>query len=128
MQMPLVAVQHALPPAQLSIGMAVVVFSQFFVGALFLALGETVFSSSLTNALRTFAPDVSDELVNQAGATAVRHVVSKKQLPGVLLAYSKAIDHVFYLAAGLTVLTFVFAWGMGWKSVKKTKTVKPDGG
>lgn len=52
--------------------------------------------------------------------------MSRAQLPGVLDAYNKAINETFYLAAGASFATFVFAWGMGWKSVKKVKVVKPE--
>jgi hypothetical protein len=44
----------------------------------------------------------------------------------VLVAYNKAINEDFYLAAGASVVIFVAAWGMGWKSVKKGKVVKPE--
>ena len=45
-------------------------------------------------------------------------------LIGVLKAYSKSIDHVFYLAAASVAMTFVFCWGMGWRSIKKQKELQ----
>ena len=106
--------------------MSTVVFSQTFGGALFLALAETDFSSSLIKALYTFAPTVNPQAVIEAGALGFREVVSTGDLPGVLLAYNQAVIHTFYLGAGASVATFVFGWGLGWKSVKKPKVVKPE--
>lgn len=61
------------------------------------------------------------EVVVNAGATAVRSVVSLADLPGVLQAYMSAIDKVFYLSTGAAGGVFLFSWGMGWKSIKKAK-------
>lgn len=124
-QMPLVAVQTALPRDQASIGVALIMFAQTFGGALFLTFAETVFANGLTKAINTFAPNVSAKTVIGAGASAVRGVVPKVELAGVLLAYNQAVQQTFYLAAGAAAGTLVFCWGMGWKSVKKAKVVTP---
>lgn len=110
--------------------MAILVFCQTFGGALFLALAETDFTSSLKKALPIYAPNVSTETVIKAGATYVRTVVPKADLPGVLEAYNEAVSHTFYLAAAATVMLFFLAWGMGWKKVSKPKKkqVSSDGG
>lgn len=126
MQMPLVAIQTALPQEQISVGIALLIFAQGFGGALFLAFAETDFTNGLTKAIKAFAPNVSAETVIAAGASAVRDVVPKADLGGAFLAYNQAIQHVFYLAAGAAAATLVFCWGMGWKSVKKAKVAKPE--
>jgi hypothetical protein len=106
--------------------MSLVVFSQSFGGALFLAFAQTAFSNGLKDALPKFAPNVSAQAVIAAGATSIREVVSKADLDGVLLAYSHALSHVFYLAMGAAIGCFIFCWGMGWKSVKKAKAEKSE--
>ena len=118
---PIVAVQNALPAEMVSIGTALVVFAQSFGGALFLATGETDFASSLVKALPRHAPNVSAQTVLVAGATAFRDIVPKQELAGVVQAYNDAIVNTFYLATGGAAAVFFFAWGMGWKSVKKAK-------
>lgn len=84
------------------------------------------FTNGLTTSMKTFAPNVSAETVVAAGASAFRDVVPKAELGRVLLAYNQAIQQTFYLAAGAAAMTLVFCWGMGWKSVKKAKVVKPE--
>ena len=106
--------------------MALVMFAQTFGGALFLTFGETDFSNSLTKAINTFAPNVSAKAVNAAGASGVREVVTKSELPRVLLAYNQAVQHTFYLAAGAAAGTLIFCWGMGWNSIKKAKAEKTE--
>lgn len=53
-------------------------------------------------------------------------MVPKALLRGVLLAYDRAINRVFYLAAGSAAAGFAVCWGMGWKSVKKAKVVESE--
>lgn len=101
--------------------MALMIFCQQFGGSVFLAVASTTFSSSLSSALTKFAPAVNPKVVAAAGATGYRSVVSPADVPGVILAYSQAVNYVFYLGAGCAATCFVFAWGMGWKSVKKGK-------
>lgn len=102
--------------------MSILVFSQNFGGAIFLALAQLIFSHGLNSGLQEYAPSVSPEVVVNAGATAVRGVVSATDLPAVLKAYMVGVDRVFYLSTGGAGAVFLFSWGMGWKSVKKNKT------
>jgi hypothetical protein len=94
-------------------------FSQTFGGAIFLSFADTIFTNSLKSELPQYAPSVNPEVVIAAGATAIRNVVAKNELAGVLVAYGKSVDRVFYLTAGAAVGCFCFAWGMGWKDIRK---------
>ena len=60
-------------------------------------------------------------MVITAGATAFRGVIERSELAGVIMAYSKSVDRVFYLTAVGGCCCFCFAWGMGWKDVRKMK-------
>jgi len=121
MQMPLVAIQNAVEPKFASVTMSALVFCQNFGAALFLSFAQTTFSSGLKDALPHFAPGVNATLVINAGATGLIDVVDPSSLKDVILAYNRAINHVFYLAVGAGVAVFCFGSGMGWKSVKKAK-------
>lgn len=121
MQMPLIAVQNSLPPTMVSISMSLLSFSQTFGGAVFLTLGDTVFTNSLGTAIRTDAPGTVDPAaIVAAGATRIRQVVTDPtQLAGVLAAYSTSVDRVFYLTVGCACACFCCLWGMGWKDIRK---------
>jgi hypothetical protein len=95
LQQPVIAVQQTLEPSKISVGTAMVVFCQFFSGALFLALAETDLSSTLKSALVQNAPSVNAALLFEAGATGVRDIVTSDQLPGALEAYNRAITNMF---------------------------------
>ena len=106
--------------------MSIVIFAQGFGSALFVALGETIFSTGIKNALPKFAPTVNIQQVIDAGATHYRDVIEEEEITGVALAYCEALNHVFYLITGAGAMVFVFSLGMGWKSVKKAKAVKTE--
>lgn len=126
-QMPVVACQNVLPPAQIPVGMAVITFAQQFGGGLFLAFGQLVFSHGLVEGLGRFAPHVDAQRVIDAGATAVRDVVQKGDLGNVLEAYSLGVSRCFYLAAGCSAVTVFAAFGMGFGSVKKVDERNEEG-
>ncbi|KAE8443873.1 hypothetical protein EG329_001282 [Mollisiaceae sp. DMI_Dod_QoI] len=121
LQQPINAVQHTLDSSKMAVGTSMVVLSQFFGGALFLALAQTDFSSSLRSALTQYAPGVDATLISQVGAAGVRGAVTSAQLPGVLMAYNQAIRNTFYLGCASSGLAFVAAWGMGLKRIKMNK-------
>lgn len=72
-----------------------VLFGQFFGGGVFLALADTDLSSTLLSSIPEYAPGADVHSIITAGASGVRNVVTAEQLPGVILAYNKAIDNVF---------------------------------
>ncbi|KAF7587425.1 hypothetical protein BBP40_007244 [Aspergillus hancockii] len=41
------------------------------------------------------------------------------ELEGLLLAYSKSLNTVFYLLVAAAVVCFAAAWGMGWVDIRK---------
>ncbi len=125
-QMPIVAISNSLPPAQNSLGMSMVAFSQTFGGAIFLTVAETTFSAGLKSGLAKYAPGVSPLAVSTAGATGFRSQLPAAEVPGIISSYNLGVQEVFWLAAGCAVASFVAAWGLGWKSVKKPKVVQPE--
>ena len=123
-QIPIVAVQNNSAKEEVSIVTALVVFSQNFGGVLFLTLAQVIFSDRLRHGLVTYAPELNSEEIIVAGATAVRRVVPAASFPGVLLAYSKSVDSVFYLATGAAGGAFLFSFGMRWMNIKKGRDEK----
>jgi hypothetical protein len=128
LQMPVIAVQNTLPPDTVSISMSLLSFSQTFGGAVFLTVGGTIFTNSLSVILPTYAPGVDPEAVIAAGGTGLRQLISNpKLLAGVLIAYGKAVDRVFYLALGCACATFLSSLGMGWNDIRKKEEPLLDG-
>jgi hypothetical protein len=103
--------------------MALVMFSQSFLGAMFLSFGEVIFTNSLKTTIPIYAPSVDAQGVVDAGATGFRNIIGSDELIGVLIAYAKSVDRVFYLTASAGVVCFAASWGMGWKDIRKKKDV-----
>ncbi|KAL4908419.1 hypothetical protein BDW74DRAFT_100506 [Aspergillus multicolor] len=123
-QVPMIAIQNS-PIAKaddISTAMAIMTCAQTFGGAIFLAVGEVIFAQALRAKIPQYAPSVSVDRVIEVGATGFRDVVSVQDLPGVLMAYAGSIDRVFYLNVALSCVQFGFAWGVGWRSVKKKRS------
>ncbi|KAM3068059.1 hypothetical protein ACMFMG_011106 [Clarireedia jacksonii] len=125
-QMPLIAMQHNVAPDLIPIGTTLLMFCQYFGGTLSLSFTQTAFTTSLRNSIPKYAPGVNPAVVIQAGATEYRNVVSAADLPGVVKAYSVAINHAFYVATGLSAGIFIFVWGLGWKKLKAKEKKKSD--
>ncbi|KAI1616987.1 putative efflux pump antibiotic resistance protein [Exophiala viscosa] len=127
LQMPFVAVQNTLPASMVSISMSVLTFTQTLGGALLLTCGETIFTTSLRDTIPKYAKGVNPEVVVAAGATGISKVVTDPtELARVLVAYSKSIDRVFYLAVACSCADFLTGWGMGWKDIRKEKKKAAD--
>ena len=119
LQMPLVAIQNTLAPAQIPMAMSLIMFSQNFGGALFLGFSDTILTNSLRSLLKKDAPDVDIDAAVRAGAYRLRKVVPPASLPNVLKAYAGSVDRVFYMSAALAVGCFVVSWAMGWVDIRK---------
>lgn len=129
MQIGVIAIGAALPPKQVATGNAILIFSQNFLGAVFITIANTIFQESLTNNITANVPGVSPEDAIAAGgsASAVRALVPEGPLrDGVLNAYSDAFQNVFYLLVATCSIAFLCAFGMGWKDLRK-KADKKEG-
>lgn len=105
------------------------IFCQNFAGAIFVVVGEVIFTQQLVKQILSHAPSVSLEAALAAGASSssVRALVPEgsPELAGVLVAFSNSVDKVFYLLMGLCVAGFIAAFGMGWVDIRKNKK-KPE--
>jgi hypothetical protein len=115
------AVNAALPPDQIPIGIAIVTLFQYTGGSIFLSIDQAIFANSLRSSLETskFADQATIERILAVGATSLRSVVSPSQLSEVLVAYNKALTAPFYLACSAAAAAFAAALFIEWRSVKR---------
>ncbi|OSS47660.1 hypothetical protein B5807_07198 [Epicoccum nigrum] len=135
MQIPIVAVQNAVPAALIPIAMATLIFAQNLGIAVAVVASNAIFTQTLVAKVPLYAPSVSPAAVLAAGsgARAVRAVLppgpaGQRQLPGLLRAYSESLRNVFFFVAGLSVLAVGLGAGMGWRDVRRKKKVIDKGG
>lgn len=99
--------------------MAFIIFAQSLGPAIVLVLCNVVFNSSLKSQLRKEAPSINASEIIQAGATGFRAIVRPNELVDVLVAYSRSINHVFYLVTAVASVCLIVLWGMGWHDLRK---------
>jgi MFS family permease len=123
LQVPMTAVQTVLTPEDIPVGTAAVMFFQTLGGAIFIAVGQSVFQNGLILGIRTYAPDVDPSGIVSAGATETRHVLAAlgqlDQLDGVIQAYMRGLRDTYRVSLALMTAAFVAACFVEWKSVKK---------
>ncbi|KAK0821415.1 hypothetical protein LTR75_000890 [Friedmanniomyces endolithicus] len=121
-----IAVQNLVPAAQIPTAMAIVIFCQGMGGAVFLIVANAVFSNSLRHQLRLQSSEIGvapDAVVN-AGARGLRRLIPDgERLAIVLRAYTDSIDKVMYVGVGVACVAFAFAWGLGFKDIRKVKAM-----
>jgi hypothetical protein len=104
---------------------AIVMWSQFFGGAVFLAVAQAVFVSLLRSSLHIYAPSLDASVVIGAGATGYVSVVPQQYRHSVLQAYDRAITSTFYLGLAVTACALITCVGVGMLKVdvKKVREV-----
>jgi hypothetical protein len=120
-QIPFIAVQVVVDEKDMPTGNAIAIFFNTLGGALSVSIAQNIFSNTLVKQLPLLAPDVSIATVIQAGAAHLREVLTEAQLPGVLLAYDKAVTTAFILPIATAGIAGLASLGLEWKSVKGKK-------
>ncbi|KAI2629894.1 putative efflux pump [Hypoxylon sp. NC1633] len=120
MQQPLMAAQTVLDIKDVPTGTSVLVFVQTVGGALFVSVGQTVFTNKLVQELAGI-PGLDSSSVLNAGATNLVRTLPAELLPKVVLAYSDALTTAFIVGTALVAFTVFGSLTVEWKSVKGKK-------
>lgn len=121
MQQPMIAAQTVLTMDDIPVGSAIIIFFQTLGGALFISVGQNVFSNKLMEGIIARIPDVNPMIIQSAGATSLAKFFTPEQLPLVLQAYNEAITKSFVASVAMAVLAVFGGLGMEWVSVKGKK-------
>ncbi|KAI1746306.1 MFS general substrate transporter [Xylaria scruposa] len=128
-QLAVVAIQNALPAKQSQLGVSFLVFCQTFSAAVFVVVGNTIFTQSLINETIKQVPSISPADVLRAGgsADAIRSLVppGSPELAALLRVFSTAFDTVCYLMIALAGISVLASFGMGWVDTRKKPQEKP---
>jgi hypothetical protein len=112
----------------MAVAMAFLIFLQNLGTSIIIVLSNTIFTQTLTRAIREYAPSVPPQAALAAGSDprAVRALVAayEDELEGVLLAYSEGLRNIFYLLVGMSIVAVLLSLGMGWVDVRKKKEGK----
>ncbi|KAK1759802.1 MFS general substrate transporter [Echria macrotheca] len=123
-----IAIQNLIPAAQIPIAMGILIFFQNIGGAVWLVVAQTIFTSTLRDDVARLLPNINPDVVIGAGARSLRLLFQGAELHAVLEAYNTSISRTMYLGVALSVVSFFFSWGLGWKDVRiEKKKVQVDG-
>ncbi|KAI1186284.1 MFS general substrate transporter [Nemania serpens] len=121
LQQPLIAVQTVLDIKDVPVGTSVIAFMQTLGGALFVSVGNNVFTNKLIQELAKRVPSINPKLVLITGTTNLQKTVAKELLPEVIISYNNALTTAFTVATALAAVAIIGAVFMEWKSVKGKK-------
>lgn len=117
------AAQTVLKRSDVPVGVSVIMFTQQLGGALFISIGQNIFSNKLAQGL-TGIGGLQPSSVVSVGATELRQFVPVDKLEMVLGAYNHALVGVFRGALAMSCLGILGSASMEWKSVKREKMAK----
>jgi hypothetical protein len=123
MQQTLVAVQTVLPADDIAIGTAIMMFTQTLGGALFISVGQNVFTNQLIKNLANAVPDLDANLVLRTGATELKNAIPEQFIGGVLQAYNTTLNQTFYVSVACGAMSLIGAVFVEWKSMKGKQIV-----
>lgn len=117
-QQTLIAIQIVLPAEDVPIGTAIMMFTQTLGGALFISVGQTVFSNQLQKNLSIAVPDLDVGIVLRTGATELKNTLQPNYIAGVLYAYNQTLTQTFYVSVATASLSIAGAAFVQWKSMR----------
>lgn len=120
MQQPGLAAQTVLSKKDVSIGVALMFFSQSLGGAVFICVSQSVFSNHLADTLPSI-PGIDPAAIIAAGATELNRVVPAESLRAVLVVYNDSLQKSFITVVAVAAALVLPAAGMEWRSIKKNK-------
>ncbi|KAF8144970.1 putative efflux pump antibiotic resistance protein [Mycena galopus ATCC 62051] len=127
-QQPMLAAQAVLDLKDVPIGTSMIMFSQTLGGALFISIGQNVFTNKLVSGLISKVPGISPEVVLAAGATSLKDAVPAQFFSEVLLVYNDALVAAFYVAIAMASASLLGALVVEWKNIKGKKMEMAVGG
>ncbi|KAG8525237.1 uncharacterized protein KY384_008881 [Bacidia gigantensis] len=120
MQQGTIAAQTVLSRTDAPTGVALIMFCMQMGGAVFVSVGQNVFTNKLAQNVKGIA-GLDPDVVVKFGATELRDHVKPEVLGQVLVGYNGALVKCFEVALALACLAFLGAVGVEWRSCREAK-------
>ncbi|PLB54777.1 MFS transporter [Aspergillus steynii IBT 23096] len=125
LELPNIAVQTVLSEKDVSIGTSLVIFARSLGGAIFVSVGQNIFSNHIVSGMLVRVPELDPSVVLQAGATELQQILKQSGLREtdevlalILEIYNDAIVRTFVIALILACISILGAIGVEWRTVK----------
>ncbi|KAI9702669.1 MAG: hypothetical protein M1820_006053 [Bogoriella megaspora] len=117
------AVQAVLPSSSISIGIALVLFSQNLAGAIFVSVSNSLIRNRVSSSLSQWhISGVDGAAILTSGTTSLVNAVPHDQLPMLIRLFNRALQDVFILSIPLVGLALVCSLPMEWKNLRRQHT------
>ncbi|KAJ6781134.1 hypothetical protein PWT90_04853 [Aphanocladium album] len=114
---PITSVQEFVPMTQNAMCMSVVSLCMQLGIAVSVSASQTIFANRLPVLMHKYAPNVNVTMIQEAGASNARHVVSAEDFPGFLKGYNEAITSMFYFPMAACALAGVVSFALDWRKI-----------
>lgn len=115
-----VIIQVVLPPDDVPIATAMILFVQTLGGAIFIAISQGIFTTQLIALLKQNVPQVDPYAILNVGATEITTLVNGTNLSTVRADYNKSLTTSWYPAVAMGALAIIGAAVVERRSVKET--------
>ncbi|KAH9904472.1 putative MFS aflatoxin efflux pump [Xylariomycetidae sp. FL2044] len=119
-QAPNLAAQTVLPLDDVATGTALMLFNQLLGGAIFVSVGQSVFTNGLVRHLSGVS-GFDSSMVRNTGTEGLSSSVPPELKAQILVGYNEALRGSFQVGLILASLTIIGALGMQWRSVKSSQ-------
>ena len=127
MQTPINVVQMVPPLSDIPAGTTLIIFPQTLGGAIFVSVGESIFTNKLLHGLTKTGHGFDAAKLIHAGAEGLQSAVPTDLLPEVLKEYNDSLTQTWYISVALASLSIIGAVVVEWRSVKGNEQVKLNG-
>lgn len=123
MQQANLAAQTVLEQKDVPMGISLMFFCQSLGGAVFVCIGQSLFTNFLTSTLPGIS-GIDPAAILAAGVTELTRLVPTDRLSEVVVIFNDALTRAFTVAVATSCLMVLPALGMEWRSVKKNVVPK----
>ncbi|KAJ5995165.1 Major facilitator superfamily domain general substrate transporter [Penicillium waksmanii] len=121
-QGPQAAVQTMLPPADVNLGIGVILFGQSMGPAVFIAIAQVIFTNQLSSRLENIVPGLTPAYIEERGLGDIKNGVPGQRLDEVLSGIDRSLTSTWYLPVALGCMTILGSLLIEWRSVKQKQT------
>ncbi|KAM7210495.1 major facilitator superfamily transporter [Rhypophila decipiens] len=116
-EQPAIAVQALVEEADAPLGIAAVLFCQNLGPTVALSIANSILMTGLTRDIPRVFPGLDAKAIIASGATELRNLVPKEDIPRLVEIYNESLTRVFVLAAAFAAGSAVGIFGFGWTRI-----------
>lgn len=113
------AVQTMLSASDVNLGIGVILFGQNLGPAVFIAIGQVIFTNEISSRLGDVIPGLTPAFIEEHGLSDITKGVPKEQLNEALSGIAMSLTRTWYLTVALGCTTIVGSLLVEWRSVKQ---------